>query len=116
MSLNERASENMVEFGGNVANISNSYVMSAEEVYDHIMGAFPVMLGKATSKRERNERHLAKDSNLVYGEITFEGFGFAFQKIKDVYGKPNQGASGPNGVLQSRGGKFYDLGSGVSDS
>jgi hypothetical protein len=34
------------------------------------------------------------------------------EKIKNIYGKPNVGTSGPNGVMQ-RGGIFYDLGSGT---
>jgi hypothetical protein len=37
----------------------------------------------------------------------------ALQKIVDVYGKPDVGSSGEEGVLQNRGGMFYDLGSGV---
>lgn len=35
------------------------------------------------------------------------------QKIKYKYGKPNVGSSGQNGVLQARGGYFFDLGSGI---
>jgi hypothetical protein len=37
----------------------------------------------------------------------------AIQKIVDVYGKPDVGTSGEEGMLQYRGGMFYDLGSGV---
>ena len=39
--------------------------------------------------------------------------GIVFEKIKNKYGKPNVGNSGPNGFLQKRGGIFYDLGSGT---
>jgi hypothetical protein len=39
--------------------------------------------------------------------------GMALQKIVDIYGKPDVGASGEEGKLQKRGGMFFDLGSGV---
>ena len=35
------------------------------------------------------------------------------EKIKKIYGKPDVGSSGYLGVLQQRGGLFYDLGSGT---
>ena len=43
----------------------------------------------------------------------FQPLGVCFEKIKNKYGKPFVGDSGPKGFLQERGGKFYDLGSGV---
>jgi hypothetical protein len=52
-------------------------------------------------------------STLVYGEINFESFGIAFEKIKKLYGRPGTRFSGSEGVLQQPGGKFYDLGSGT---
>lgn len=82
------------------------------------------------SKKERDELNL-KDSTLVYGEITFDMLGTVLEKIKKVYGKPNVGASGVSGtyhirvnnlilkppsfvgIIQSKGGIFYDLGSGT---
>ena len=36
-----------------------------------------------------------------------------FGKIKNQYGKPHVGASGEDGILQRRGGYFYDLGCGT---
>lgn len=87
-------------------------VLEAKDIYDSIVQAFPPTLGKAVSKKERDELSL-KAATLVYGEITFETFGTAIEKIKKVYGLPGVGASGPAGVLQSRGGIFYDLGSGT---
>ena len=36
-----------------------------------------------------------------------------FGKIKNQYGKPYVGASGEDGILQRRGGYFYDLGCGT---
>lgn len=83
--------ENQQENNGNITTIASlankEYIVSANEAFDHIVGAFPITLGKATSKRERNEKHLGKDNNLVYGEITFEAFGIVFQKIKEIYGR-----------------------------
>mmetsp|Transcript_26892 Transcript_26892/g.45344 ORF Transcript_26892/g.45344 Transcript_26892/m.45344 type:complete len:295 (+) Transcript_26892:91-975(+) len=87
-------------------------VLEAKEIYDSIMQAFPPALGKAVSKKEREELSL-KQPSLVYGEITFEAFGTVIEKIKKVYGLPGAGHCGPVGVLQSRGGIFYDLGSGT---
>ena len=87
-------------------------VLDAKDIYDSVMQAFPTSLGKAVSKKERDELKM-KEATLVYGEITFETFGTVFEKIKKVYGRPNMGASGPAGFLQSRGGIFYDLGSGT---
>jgi hypothetical protein len=87
-------------------------VIEAKDIYDAVMQAFPSTLGKAVSKKERDELSL-KSPNLVYGEITFETFGTVIEKIRKVYGAPGVGASGPAGVLQTRGGIFYDLGSGT---
>ncbi len=87
-------------------------VLEAKDIYDSIMQAFPPTLGKSVSKKERDELNL-KTPNLVYGEITFETFGTVIEKIKKVYGLGGVGASGPTGVLQTRGGIFYDLGSGT---
>jgi hypothetical protein len=87
-------------------------VIEAKDIYDAVMQAFPSTLGKAVSKKERDELSL-KSPNLVYGEITFETFGTVIEKIRKVYGVPGVGASGPAGVLQTRGGIFYDLGSGT---
>lgn len=87
-------------------------VYEAKAIYDSLVQAYPTTLGKAVSKKERDESGL-KDSTLVYGEIMFETFGTIIEKIKKIYGKPNVGASGPSGILQTRGGIFYDLGSGT---
>jgi hypothetical protein len=42
-----------------------------------------------------------------YYEVTI------MNKIKNNYGKPYVGASGEDGILQRRGGYFYDLGCGT---
>ena len=49
--------------------------------------------------------HLSNSNNST-SAITLE-------KIKKIYGRPDIGSSGPNGVMQVRGGIFYDLGSGT---
>ncbi len=87
-------------------------VLEAKEIYDSVMQAFPATLGKSVSKKERDELNM-KTPNLVYGEITFETFGTVIEKIRKVYGLPGAGSSGNAGVLQGRGGIFYDLGSGT---
>mmetsp|Transcript_26597 Transcript_26597/g.36644 ORF Transcript_26597/g.36644 Transcript_26597/m.36644 type:complete len:267 (+) Transcript_26597:38-838(+) len=87
-------------------------VNSAKDIYEYIMQPFPIGLGKAVSKKERDELNL-KDSTLVYGEITFDMLGTVLEKIKKVYGRPNVGASGVSGIIQNKGGIFYDLGAGT---
>ena len=87
-------------------------VLEAKEVYDAVMQSFPTTLGKSVSKKERDDLGL-KDASLVYGEITFETFAVVMEKIKKVYGLPFANSCGPAGMLQSRGGIFYDLGSGT---
>lgn len=87
-------------------------VLEGKEIFDSVMQSFPTALGKAVSKKEREELAL-KDPNLIYGEITFETLGIVFEKIRKVYGRPFQGTSGQSGVMQNRGGIFYDLGSGT---
>lgn len=92
--------------------IDHDYIKDCKIVFDDLMNAYPVNLGKATSKKERDEKKVIKDTNLVYGEIPFTTVAEAFEKIIRFYGRPNKFHSGPDGILQSRGGNFYDLGSG----
>lgn len=65
-------------------------VLEAKEIFDSIMQSFPATLGKAVSKKEREELQL-KDPNLIYGEVAFESLGTVFEKIKKVFGRPYQG-------------------------
>lgn len=88
------------------------YVIEKKSIFDDIMQPFPITLGKAVSKKEREEMEL-RNPRLTYGEIEFETLGTVFEKIKKIYGKPNVGSSGPDGMLQAHGGIFYDLGSGT---
>ena len=50
------------------------YIMDRKLIFDEIMQAFPTTLGKAVSKKEREELKM-KESTLVYGEVTFETLG-----------------------------------------
>ncbi len=82
--------------------VDQDLVKEAESVYQELMGSYPVALGKATSKKEREERELTKQGNLVYGEMTFETLAVVIEKIKKSYGLPNIGSSGSEGILQVR--------------
>ena len=106
------AEEEEEKKAGMMAKLDMVAVLEAKDIYDAVMQAFPSTLGKSVSKKERDELNL-KTPNLVYGEITFETFGTVVEKIRKCYGLPGVGASGPAGVLQTRGGIFYDLGSGT---
>mmetsp|Transcript_74948 Transcript_74948/g.207497 ORF Transcript_74948/g.207497 Transcript_74948/m.207497 type:complete len:275 (-) Transcript_74948:278-1102(-) len=77
------------------------FIKGQEEIYDRCCMSHPVSVGKALSSRERDEKGL-NSSTLVYGEISFESYAIAFEKIKNKYGG-----------LQKPGGKFYDIGSGT---
>jgi putative NIF3 family GTP cyclohydrolase 1 type 2 len=46
-------------------------------------------LGKAVSKKNREVLQTQQQS-LVYGETEFTTLGNVFEKIKTVYGRPNQ--------------------------
>lgn len=93
--------------------VDSDLIKEAEGVYSELMGSYPVALGKSASKKEREEREITKNGNLVYGEVTFETLAIVIEKIKKFYGLPNIGSSGSEGVLQSKGGAFYDLGAGT---
>mmetsp|Transcript_31203 Transcript_31203/g.58083 ORF Transcript_31203/g.58083 Transcript_31203/m.58083 type:complete len:263 (+) Transcript_31203:87-875(+) len=94
------------------ARINSSHVQAVSSSYEFIFDAFPINFGKELSKKERSAKKLYA-SSLIYGEIDFDTFGMAIQKIIDIYGKPGVGTSGEEGKLQKRGGMFFDLGSGV---
>jgi hypothetical protein len=96
-------------------------------LFIEITESFPVQVGKAISKKEREETKQFQ-SRLTYGEIDFDSFGnrsillhycfdsvlaLIFSRIKEVHGKPFIGESGEDGMLQRRGGYFYDLGCGT---
>lgn len=92
--------------------IDEDFLEYIGDIYKDIVRPFPVSVGKAISKKERQELNL-KETTLVYGELEFRPLALCFEKIKKKYGRPFIGASGPMGILQEAGGKFYDLGSGL---
>jgi hypothetical protein len=98
-------------------------------IYDNILDDFPREFGKALSKKEREEKKLYS-TTLIYGEIDYDSFGWfsnvirllsssilrlgiIFQKIRQIYGLSGVGYSPSGGIMQNRGGVFYDLGCGV---
>jgi Histone methylation protein DOT1 len=87
-------------------------VLELQCFYDELVNEFPLSIGKAISKRNREGLQL-QISSLVYGETEFRSLGNVIEKIKQVYGRPNVGYSGMKGILQKSGGIFYDLGSGT---
>lgn len=107
MSTNEVNEEQISE-----ADSAKAHLAECKDIYLDIAKLFPTDLGKSLSKKERDDKNL-KDKTLVYGEVTFDSLASTFAKIKNKYGKPYIGDSGPDGVFQSPGGKFYDLGSGT---
>lgn len=84
-----------------------------QRIYHDLFEEIPVAVGKALSKKERRESGREDATTLIYGEITFESFALALEKIRTKYGKPGVGSSGKDGVLQSPGGLFCDIGSGT---
>ena len=62
---------------------------------------YPLALGKAVSKKDRDDMKTQLQS-LVYGETEFRTLGYVFEKIKTVYGKPNQVRIKKSGLDRSR--------------
>ena len=55
------------EIDESLAEIDMAHVVSSKVIYDHVTSAFPLTLGKAASKKEREELG-RKETTLVYGE------------------------------------------------
>mmetsp|Transcript_2719 Transcript_2719/g.7961 ORF Transcript_2719/g.7961 Transcript_2719/m.7961 type:complete len:292 (-) Transcript_2719:547-1422(-) len=95
------------------ADMSMEYVSAREVIYNEAFADHDVHVGKAVSKKERDDTG-QKQSTLVYGEIRFDSFCLALMKVKNKYGLPGEGATGPDGIMQGTGtGIFYDIGSGT---
>lgn len=95
--------------------IDKNFISKMEAVYDDIVSDFPLTVGRAASRRDREDPdgpEFHKQRHLTYNEMEFEAIGVIIEKIKKIYGQPGKGASGI-GVLQHRGGVFYDLGCGT---
>lgn len=79
------------------------FVREREALYEEVTASHPTHKGKELSTAEREAKGIKTTSTLTYGEIRFEPFALAFQKIRDLYGG-----------LQTPGThKFVDLGSGT---
>jgi hypothetical protein len=70
-------------------------------VYNTLVEDFPVTIGKALSKRERQTKDL-RAGTLVYGEIEFASYARAINMIKTSFDG-----------MQTPGGVFVDFGSGT---
>jgi len=95
--------------------VDKQFITKMESVYDDIVADFPLTIGRAASRRDREDPdgpEFHKQRYLTYNEIEFEAIGVAIEKIKKIYGQPGKGTSGI-GVLQHKGGVFYDLGCGT---
>jgi len=119
MTEKAQKSDNALASEADLANVIDKFagldigwVRASQSIYEDLTKAFPTSIGKAVSKKEREQFQLSS-STLVYGEISFEAFGITLEKIKKIHGKPNVGNTGPAGCMQDRGGIFYDLGSGT---
>lgn len=83
------------------ASLSVDAIPKLTQIFDKLVAEHPVSVGKHASTDERKTMK-ENPSTLVYGEIRFESYAIAIEKIKNKYGG-----------LQSPGGVFYDLGSGT---
>jgi len=94
--------------------LSPAYIARRKILYEQVVAEFPTSYGKSVSKSDRGNME-EPPSTLIYGEIDFESFGVAFEKVRRLYGVPGAGTTPANGlgILQKPGGKFYDLGSGT---
>jgi len=63
-------------------------------VYKMLTMDYPTTVGKAVSKKEREEKSM-RTSTLVYGEINFQPFALALAKIKHKY----NGLACPGGLF-----------------
>mmetsp|Transcript_32729 Transcript_32729/g.40201 ORF Transcript_32729/g.40201 Transcript_32729/m.40201 type:complete len:249 (-) Transcript_32729:235-981(-) len=83
--------------------ISGERIEKAAAVYNNLVKDYPATIGKAVSKKEREELDLQSKPTLVYGEVHFKTYALAFEKIRQKYG----------GLQENSGGVFVDLGSGT---
>jgi hypothetical protein len=58
---------------------------SARKQYEEIMNPYPTVVGKAISKKNRQEMNY-KQSNLIYGEVVFDTLAIVLERIIKVYG------------------------------
>lgn len=96
------------------AKLDTAFMNKCEDDFDKFCDEFTTMKGQAASKRDREtaEDPVYKSADYTYTEIEFKTIAVVIEKIRKVYGVPNVACSGLSGVLQHKGGFFYDLGSG----
>mmetsp|Transcript_22136 Transcript_22136/g.41520 ORF Transcript_22136/g.41520 Transcript_22136/m.41520 type:complete len:322 (-) Transcript_22136:29-994(-) len=82
--------------------IKPARITRAGKEFSKITSMYPAIIGKAVSKKERDDEDLHDDQGLVYGEIQFATFALALEKIRHKY----KGLREPGGV-------FVDVGSGT---
>ena len=89
------------DFTADFTTLSIESIPKLNKIFDALVAEMPVSAGKKASTSERN---FLKDSRstLVYGEISFQSYALALEKVKNKYGG-----------LQSPGGIFFDLGHGT---
>lgn len=81
--------------------LNEDKIKRANAIYEMLMKDYPTPIGKAISKKQRDDENL-RDPTLVYGEIHFKTYALTFEKIRNLY----SGLSEPGGV-------FVDIGSGT---
>lgn len=116
LKLNETMNMDICSKSTKLEDLDSAFVLARKEIYDQIVKPFPTIYGKGVSKKERQELGLMHHAYLAYGEIDFESLAIALEKIKTMYGLPDVGTSGEEGILQEPGGTFYDIGSGTGKS
>ena len=108
----EDADADAASLASRFADLGMDLVTEREALYNRAFRDHDVHVGKAVSKQERDETG-QRQSTLVYGEIRFDSFCLAFQKIRHRYGVPGEGCTPEGGIMQRPGGIFYDIGSGT---
>ena len=70
---------------GLLKSLDLSRISKVEKQFDDIMNPYPTIVGKAISKKNREEMNY-KQSNLIYGEVTFNTIAIVLERIIKVYG------------------------------
>ncbi|GMH91956.1 hypothetical protein TL16_g12207 [Triparma laevis f. inornata] len=100
------------ERGEEEIHFNTERIRKARNVYDNCTKLYSAAVGKRVAKREREECEL-EDLSFAYGEVSFEAVCQVITKIVKKFGKEGEGTSPPEGILQGKGGRYYDLGSGT---
>ena len=87
---------------GSDSHVDLEKVFNKKQTFDRLAALFPTAKGKLLSYEER-KADANHSTTLVYGEIKFEPFAIAIEKIKRKYG----------GLAEPGKGVYYDIGSGT---